>query len=1099
MANELNIQKVEILSSLDNSVNLLAESDGVWKRVDPRTSFVSKQDAKFENSMSMGLAEGSEVGEGSVALGKNVQAFNNESAVFGSDNIVGQKGFYIKAICFDTGEIVLSDVQVTDAPPVTLIKNKNSVKKLEPGFYSEEGTFVPWGSIDTMTSEKLPTTGTLDTSVIIGPNLSLQYGSEMLHKIVIPEGITSIQGEPNNTDDAMNVHVVIIPSTVTTIDGTSFNGCAISEIVIPKSIDTSGINFTDWNYHGSITVYYEGSGNIGGNTMYIQVLPYSEASLELLGLEESSEYIIKGTSDGAYLEDFIDSEISVKGIYEEGDEVNIIVPNDHYILCGTITNVDTESPIVTVKDLTFNSLLTLEELQARWESMELEWTTFAEAIGGDDYTLAVPRKPTVGIATITRCGFASGVENIAAGGFSRADGAQNLAAGNFAYVEGQKNIAGYSAHAEGNKTKALGKDSHSEGNTTIAKGAASHAEGATTKSAGEGSHAEGYKSESIGAYSHAEGFVTFARGDHSHSEGNSSEAIGNQSHVEGKSNFAYATASHVEGELNNAYGEDSHVEGKGSVTGKQGENMGFAAHAEGRGTLAYGDYSHSEGKSTQANGNASHAEGNGTIASGISSHAEGHNTQALVDYTHSEGINTNAEGSAAHTEGWHSHALGQASHAEGEYTEATGEASHAEGHYTVAGYFAHAEGEHAKATGKGSHAEGNLTEATGEYSHAQGHTTKATGNYSNAEGNGTNAIGEASHAEGMGTKAEQAYTHAEGLNTRACKPRAHAEGRNTIAGNPDADTGYSAHAEGDNTKAYGSYSHSEGYNTQALAINSHAEGNGTKASGEASHAQNTGCEARGTMSHAEGNYTIATSKGQHVQGRYNAYDDTESATGYGKYAHIVGNGDSVNKSNAHTLDWSGNAWYKGSVTSNGADYAEYFEWLDGNQDNEDRVGLLVTLDGEKIKLANDGDEILGIISATAAILGDNYECEWNGKYLTDDFGRIIYEDVEEFEEVFVGKDEEGNPIVEKQSLGFCKRPKLNPNYNPEQEYTNRANRKEWATVGMLGKLYLKDDGTCEVNKYVKVGTNGIATASTEKTNIRVLSRVNNNVIRVLLK
>jgi hypothetical protein len=38
----------------------------------------------------------------------------------------------------------------------------------------------------------------------------------------------------------------------------------------------------------------------------------------------------------------------------------------------------------------------------------------------------------------------------------------------------------------------------------------------------------------------------------------------------------------------------------------------------------------------------------------------------------------------------------------------------------------------------------------------------------------------------------------------------------------------------------------------------------------------------------------------------------------GEYAHIVGNGDSENnRSNAHTLDWSGNAWFAGSVTANG--------------------------------------------------------------------------------------------------------------------------------------------------------------------------------------
>ena len=33
-----------------------------------------------------------------------------------------------------------------------------------------------------------------------------------------------------------------------------------------------------------------------------------------------------------------------------------------------------------------------------------------------------------------------------------------------------------------------------------------------------------------------------------------------------------------------------------------------------------------------------------------------------------------------------------------------------------------------------------------------------------------------------------------------------------------------------------------------------------------------------------------------------------------QYAHIVGNGDDEdNRSNAHTLDWNGNAWFAGDV------------------------------------------------------------------------------------------------------------------------------------------------------------------------------------------
>lgn len=79
------------------------------------------------------------------------------------------------------------------------------------------------------------------------------------------------------------------------------------------------------------------------------------------------------------------------------------------------------------------------------------------------------------------------------------------------------------------------------------------------------------------------------------------------------------------------------------------------------------------------------------------------------------------------------------------------------------------------------------------------------------------------------------------------------------------------------------------------------------ASGECSHAEGYNTEARGYCSHTEGGGTIASCDNQHVQGRYNI-KDTEN-----KYAHIVGNGEYANRSNAHTLGWDGNAWFAGEV------------------------------------------------------------------------------------------------------------------------------------------------------------------------------------------
>ena len=133
----------------------------------------------------------------------------------------------------------------------------------------------------------------------------------------------------------------------------------------------------------------------------------------------------------------------------------------------------------------------------------------------------------------------------------------------------------------------------------------------------------------------------------------------------------------------------------------------------------------------------------------------------------------------------------------------------------------------------------------------------------------------------------------------------YAEGRKTIA----AGAGGGTHAEGSGTFATGVGSHAEGNRTQAVSNAAHAEGNGTRATAQCSHAEGRETEAHGLSSHVEGLGTITYTENQHVQGKYNIEDD------YDAYAHIVGNGTSNNnRSNAHTVDWDGNAWYSGKVS-----------------------------------------------------------------------------------------------------------------------------------------------------------------------------------------
>lgn len=99
-----------------------------------------------------------------------------------------------------------------------------------------------------------------------------------------------------------------------------------------------------------------------------------------------------------------------------------------------------------------------------------------------------------------------------------------------------------------------------------------------------------------------------------------------------------------------------------------------------------------------------------------------------------------------------------------------------------------------------------------------------------------------------------------------------------------------------------------------LGDNATAEGYSTTASGDWSHAEGDTTIASGNSSHAEGSYTTAQRQSQHVFGEYNVLDTTGSTTTRGAYVEIVGNGTSSTRSNARTLDWSGNEVLAGALS-----------------------------------------------------------------------------------------------------------------------------------------------------------------------------------------
>ena len=419
--------------------------------------------------------------------------------------------------------------------------------------------------------------------------------------------------------------------------------------------------------------------------------------------------------------------------------------------------------------------------------------------------------------------------------------------------------------------------------------------------------------------------------------------------------------------------------------------------------------------------------------------------------------------------------------------------------------YSHAEGNNTIASGSYSHSEGNYSHASGKNSHAEGGNSNSSGSVSSditidssdipdlgSETiivKGPVAYGIQSHAEGTQTLAYGYSSHAEGYKTIASGIRSHAEGYNTIA------SGSSSHAEGYYAEASGSYSHAEGYKAIASGTNSHAEGRLAEASGASSHAEGYSTSASGDYSHAEGHNTTASSY-QHAGGRYNSSTTgptSISATTGSIFVLGKGTSDSA-RSNAFRIATTGAVYGNGAYNTSGADYAEYFEWKDKNTDNQDRVGLFVTLDGEYIRLANSNDDyILGVVSATPSIVGDSYFGDnWYGMYETDIFGRYIIDTVHIEEHI----DEETGELIPDH---YEERLVLNPEWNNEQKYEAREDRSEWSAIGMLGKLIVIDDGTCEVNGYCKVADNGIATKSDDKSGYRVMARLDDTHIKILFR
>ncbi len=383
--------------------------------------------------------------------------------------------------------------------------------------------------------------------------------------------------------------------------------------------------------------------------------------------------------------------------------------------------------------------------------------------------------------------------------------------------------------------------------------------------------------------------------------------------------------------------------------------------------------------------------------------------------------------------------------------------------------------------------------AVGDYAQALSNKAVAVGIGASANANG----GYYPAAFGYYSRAEAGYTLAMGASSYARKQRAIGIGGGDAKEEESLAIGYCAYA----------------FSKCSAALTPHAYATG----------ENAVCIGYGAVTQAKNAIAIGyetrigeTGEGVTAMGHFNDTAVTGCSTGTTGTALVIGNGTSGDaRSNACRITFAGAVIGKAAYQSSGADYAEYFEWLDGNVDDEDRRGYFVTLDGDKIKKAKEGDYILGIVSAYPAVIGNN-DMEWSGKFLLDEFGdpikkvqkTIIKEhelnkDVHFTDEemrTLTDEERKQREMKEVEKEVECEYFVLNPDFDPDKEYIHRADRPEWDTIGMLGVLTVYDDGTCQVNGFCKCNNDGIATACERGFDTyRVIERVNENLIKVVFK
>ena len=171
---------------------------------------------------------------------------------------------------------------------------------------------------------------------------------------------------------------------------------------------------------------------------------------------------------------------------------------------------------------------------------------------------------------------------------------------------------------------------------------------------------------------------------------------------------------------------------------------------------------------------------------------------------------------------------------------------------------------------------------------------------------------------------------------------------------------------------------------------------------------------------------------------------------------------------------AGNITISGAVTS-GHVFADFAEMFENETVGKIPLGVIVTERGGRVLPADIGDEICGVVTATAAVTAGDSPFAWAGRYLTDEWGQQITEEI-------------SNPDWKHEGdATLISVPKESSDWNPELPQVPRSKRPDdWTKVGLLGQVFVRVAYDVQTGDKLSA-VEGIGVKSTDRTGLRCMS------------